>query len=42
MTHQKVLIVDDEPDITELVSYNLKKAGFAVAAAADGEEALAR
>lgn len=34
------MIVDDEPDIAELVSYNLKKDGFRVATAADGEEAL--
>ncbi len=38
---KSVLVVDDEPDIVELVSYNLKKAGFAVSSAADGEEALA-
>src|SRR5512135_1990401 len=36
----KILIVDDEPDIVELVTYNLKKDGFRVAAASDGEEAL--
>ena len=35
-----MLVVDDEPDIVELVSYNLKKEGFDVASAADGEEAL--
>jgi phosphate regulon transcriptional regulator PhoB len=35
----KILIVDDEPDIVELVSYNLKKDGFRVTAASDGEEA---
>jgi phosphate regulon transcriptional regulator PhoB len=39
---KSVLVVDDEPDIVALVSYNLKKAGFAVSSASDGEEALAR
>ncbi len=42
MTVKKVLVVDDEPDIVELVSYNLSKEGFEVSSAADGEEALAR
>ena len=37
---QKILVVDDEPDIVELVSYNLKKEGFTVSSASDGEEAL--
>ncbi len=36
----KVLIVDDEPDAIELVSFNLKKAGLEVITAADGVEAL--
>jgi phosphate regulon transcriptional regulator PhoB len=40
MSPKKVLVVDDEPDIVELVSYNLKKEGFEVVAAFDGEEAL--
>lgn len=34
-------MVDDEPDIVELVSYNLNKEGFDVSSASDGEEALA-
>jgi phosphate regulon transcriptional regulator PhoB len=42
MTAEKILIIDDEPDIIELVSYNLKKAGYSVVSAADGEEALSR
>jgi phosphate regulon transcriptional regulator PhoB len=35
-----VLVVDDEADIIELVSYNLKKEGFSVDSASDGETAL--
>ena len=37
---QTVLVVDDEPDTVELVEYKLKEAGFKVATAADGDEAL--
>ncbi len=35
-----ILVIDDEKDIVELVSYNLKKEGFSVDAAYDGETAL--
>jgi two-component system alkaline phosphatase synthesis response regulator PhoP len=35
-----VLVVDDESDIVELISYNLRKAGYGVISAADGNEAL--
>ena len=36
-----VLVVDDEPTITEVVSRYLEQAGYATNAAADGEAALA-
>jgi DNA-binding response OmpR family regulator len=36
----KILVVDDEPEAVELVEFNLKQAGFDVAAAADGADAL--
>ena len=36
----RILVVDDEPDIVDLVSYNLRKEGFTVTAASDAEEAL--
>jgi phosphate regulon transcriptional regulator PhoB len=37
---KKILVVEDEPDIRELVRYNLESAGFAVVEADDGEAAL--
>ncbi|MDH4161985.1 MAG: response regulator [Nitrospirota bacterium] len=36
----RILVVDDEPDIRSLLEYNLKKAGYRVSSAADGEDAL--
>lgn len=41
MESKKILIVDDEPDILEFLEYNLKKEGFVVVTAGDGEEGLA-
>jgi two-component system alkaline phosphatase synthesis response regulator PhoP len=38
---QKILIVDDEPDILELIEYNLKKEGYQVHLASNGQEAVA-
>ena len=38
---QKILIVDDEPDILELIEYNLKKEGYQVFTASNGQEAVA-
>lgn len=40
MAQKKILIVDDEEDVLELVRYNLEKNGYAVVTAATGEEAL--
>jgi two-component system phosphate regulon response regulator PhoB len=37
---QRVLVVDDEPDIVALVAYHLAKAGFRVSTAANGDDAL--
>jgi two-component system, OmpR family, response regulator RegX3 len=39
-TPAHILVVDDEPSITEFVSYNLRKEGWEVDVAADGDEAL--
>jgi two-component system, OmpR family, alkaline phosphatase synthesis response regulator PhoP len=36
----KILIVDDEPDIVEFISYSLKSKGYAIATASDGVEAI--
>jgi len=36
----KILVVDDEPDIVEMLSYNLVREGFSVETAFDGVEAI--
>ncbi|HZY45460.1 MAG TPA: response regulator transcription factor [Anaerolineae bacterium] len=36
----KILIVDDEPPIIDVLSYNLKQSGYEVVIARDGEQAL--
>lgn len=41
MAQRKVLIVDDEADILELLAYNLEREGFTVLQASNGEEAVA-
>lgn len=40
MPSEHILVVDDEEDILELVSYNLSKAGYRVSKAATGEDAI--
>ena len=37
---RKVLIADDEPDILEILKYNLSNEGYEVITAKDGDEAL--
>jgi DNA-binding response OmpR family regulator len=37
---RRILVVDDEPDMVELVSFNLRAEGFEVIVARDGLEAL--
>jgi len=39
-TEQKILLVDDEQDILEFLSYNLKKEGYDVSTATNGKEAV--
>ena len=36
----KILVVDDEPDIVEIISYNLAKEGFKVYSASNGIQAI--
>lgn len=36
----KILIVDDEPDIVEFITYNLRSKGYGIATARDGVEAV--
>jgi len=38
----RILIVDDEPSIVEMLAYNLQRANYDVLIAEDGEEALER
>jgi two-component system phosphate regulon response regulator PhoB len=42
MARKRVLIIEDDPDIVELVQYNLEREGFDVVAAGDGESGLAQ
>ena len=42
MTGARILIVEDEPHLSESLSFILRRAGFEVEAVADGAEALDR
>ena len=39
---KKILVADDEPDILEVLQYNLVKEGYDVVTAKDGEDALSK
>src|SRR5580658_2331609 len=39
---KKILIADDEPDILEIIQYNLTKEGYEVSTAKDGDEAVGK
>lgn len=39
-SQKKILIVDDDPDMVELLRFNLKRAGFSIGTALNGVEAL--
>jgi two-component system, OmpR family, alkaline phosphatase synthesis response regulator PhoP len=41
MPKNTILVIDDEKDLVELVTYNLQKEGFVVKSAPDGESGLA-
>jgi two-component system alkaline phosphatase synthesis response regulator PhoP len=38
----KILLVDDEPDILEIVGYNLSQEGYQISTAINGKEAVAK
>jgi len=40
MAKKRILVVEDEHDIRELVRYNLEREGYAVSEAESGEEGL--
>jgi two-component system phosphate regulon response regulator PhoB len=40
MPKEKILVVDDEEDILELIQFNLTREGYQITGAASGEEAL--
>lgn len=40
MKKEKILLVDDEPDIIDLISYNLEKEGYDIKSADNGRDAI--
>jgi len=42
MTDEKILLIEDDSDISELVQYNLEREGYKVYAVADGELGLSQ
>jgi DNA-binding response OmpR family regulator len=42
MAREKIVVIEDEADILEVIQYNLKREGFQVLTSRDGEEGLGR
>jgi len=42
MANERILVVDDEEDVLELVRYNLDRSGYQTETASSGEEALSK
>jgi two-component system alkaline phosphatase synthesis response regulator PhoP len=42
MKEKKILLIDDEQDILEILSYNLRKEGYQVYTANNGNEGIAK
>lgn len=42
MAGEKILIVDDEPDFSQLLLFDLKKRGYEIVTALNGEEGLTK
>jgi two-component system alkaline phosphatase synthesis response regulator PhoP len=40
MIDRKILVIEDDPDIQELVKYNLEKEGYEVSCSSTGEDGL--
>jgi DNA-binding response OmpR family regulator len=40
IVRKKILVVEDDPDLVELLSFNLRACGFVVSTSADGVDAL--
>ena len=38
----RIIVIEDDPDINKLITYNLKKEGFVVEQVFDGDEAVTR
>lgn len=42
MTYEKILIVDDEKPISDIIKFNLTKEGYEAITAFDGREAITK